>query len=414
MSDNHLFETAWFLIRQNDSMSFQLLPGQPRNPVTQQLVPVGSAVRLLCTPAPLPYTCANVSNVTVTFSPSASRGLAVNVTVNLLVVVLRLSDSEECSGSEGADVTRLSDMLWGPRGVAEQLQTCSYGNMRLNQQRSQVRELTLQCRWDVMLCDHIATSNIARQEVRRLIPNLNAFTHFMYVMPDASACQFQGISEQLGRTSWIRPGDLGVFKPGTVMQELLHNYGLYHGWRDDTEYVDGSTFMGMAQSACPSAPELLRLGWATPLAVLNRNLLPEATLDVYNVTIPATQAGPAGVTVRILPDWLPGDAYTKNLYLSLRTRVNGDWQMDEEYVDQLSIHEALRAADNGAGSSTEDPRFNLVALLEQGTKLTLDSYRLVVQARELLVDSKARRMMVDVCRFRFRSTECRMPPIPTM
>ncbi|KAG2489848.1 hypothetical protein HYH03_011651 [Edaphochlamys debaryana] len=67
MSDSHDFQTTWFLIRQNDSMSFQLLPGQPRNPVTQQLVPVGSAVRLLCTPALLvAYTCYNVSNVTVT------------------------------------------------------------------------------------------------------------------------------------------------------------------------------------------------------------------------------------------------------------------------------------------------------------------------------------------------------------
>ncbi|KAG2487830.1 hypothetical protein HYH03_013547 [Edaphochlamys debaryana] len=418
MSDNHLNERLWFLLRANDSTAFAL-PGQPRSNATQQLLPAGSELALLCTPSlVLPYACASVTNVTITSSLSASRGLAVNATVNLLVLVLRLTESWDCGEYPGANADRVAATLWGERGGAWQLAACSYGTMRINQNRSRVMELALPCSWEAVTCSTLAVGNEAQEEARWQLGGLfRSFTHIMYIMPQGTGCLFNGRSEQRGKASWLNPGELGVFKPGTVMQELIHNFGLFHGFRDGAEYMDGSTFMGLAYAACPSAPELLRLGWATPLAVLSRALLPEAAAAVPNVTIPDTGAGPQGVAVRILPDWLAD--YSKNLYLSFRTRAAANWALDEEYADRLQLHEALRAADNGGGGSAEDPHFNLIALLDQGTQKVLEEYRLVVQARgeerEMLDDTKGRRMVVDLCRYRWDPTlECRMPHIPTI
>ncbi|KAG2496690.1 hypothetical protein HYH03_005108 [Edaphochlamys debaryana] len=155
---------------------------------------------------------------------------------------------------------------------------------------------------------------------------------------------------------------LGVYKPGTWMQELLHNFGMHHSFRGGSEYMDFSTFMGSAYSACPTAPELLRLG---------------------------------------------------NLYLSLRVRRGGDSALDAEYVYRLSVHEALAAVDNALPNPQEDPRFDLVNLMDQGESLDLPSYGLRIQARELV--GGGQRMVVDICRYRFNaSLECRMPPIPTV
>ncbi|KAG2499767.1 hypothetical protein HYH03_002064 [Edaphochlamys debaryana] len=417
MADNHMFQVKWFVIRRTDAMAFRL-PSQPLAPVTLKPIPAGSSISLICTPSLQPYTCGKISNITGVFSPAAAPGLAVNVSVSLLVVVLKMSGNDDCPGSDGADPARVSQMLWEPRGIASQLSTCSYGSMTLNANKSKVIELALPCSFEVLACDYMATANIARPLADAALNGLlNSFTHTMWVMPyeSTSNCAFLGISAIRGRVSWLTPAELGVFKAGTVMQELMHNYGLFHGWREETEYTDGSTFMGMAQSACPSGPELLLLGWATPLAVLNGRLLPEASLSVFNATIPATYLGQSGVVVRILPDWLPGDVYTKNLYLSVRSRAGGDWQLDAEYDNRLSVHTALRVADAGIGGTAGDPQFDLEYLMDQGTLQVLDQYRLVIQARELLDDSRGRRMVVDVCRFRSNATtECRMPPIPTI
>jgi hypothetical protein len=91
------------------------------------------------------------------------------------------------------------------------------------------------------------------------------------------------------------------------MQELLHNFGLWHGWRNGVEYGDYSSAMGTGES-CPSAPELRRLGWATPLAQLNSDNFPP-NVYVY-FTVPATFLGSQGAMIRIQPDWL-GNAYIR-------------------------------------------------------------------------------------------------------
>ncbi|GLI65841.1 hypothetical protein VaNZ11_009471, partial [Volvox africanus] len=109
------------------------------------------------------------------------------------------------------------------------------------------------------------------------------------------------------------------------------NFGMYHGYgMRDVEYGDFSTAMGRGNS-CPSAPELWRLHWVTPLVQLNSSSGQSFPLATYtNFTLPATYLGPEGVMIKIQPDWLGRD-YTKNLYLALRVRAAGDRDLLEEF-----------------------------------------------------------------------------------
>ncbi|GIM08923.1 hypothetical protein Vretimale_12848 [Volvox reticuliferus] len=109
--------------------------------------------------------------------------------------------------------------------------------------------------------------------------------------------------------------------------------------------------MGMGKS-CPSAPELWRLGWASPLAQLNSSTLPPKTFKTY--TLPATYVTSQGNMLRIQPDWLSKRSYTKNLYLALRMRGGGDRDLLDEFdgkvsyaageptMSQVRLHQARR------------------------------------------------------------------------
>ncbi|KAG2494588.1 hypothetical protein HYH03_007354 [Edaphochlamys debaryana] len=307
---------------------------------------------MTCTPIST-FACGAVANVFVMFLPAEGGRPAVNASVSLLVAVLRLTGSDECNADyDGADVAGVHDVLWRPNyGVAVQLEACSYGSFKLSRNNSQVVAVDLPCSQDVLWCDHVAAANRARQQLNaRLIPpGLRRFTHVMFVMPASAQCGWSGLAEISGTNSWLMPRAMGAYKPGTVMQELLH-----------------TTFLG-----------------------------------------------PAGVMIRIQPNWL-GLRYDKNLYLSLRTRGGGDGELDAEYVRKLSVHEGLKAADNNLLPSPQnDPQYDLKYLLDQGKRLDLLEYGLLIQARELV--DNGLRMVVDVCRYRFNaSLECAMPPVPTL
>ncbi|GIL61683.1 hypothetical protein Vafri_15984 [Volvox africanus] len=183
------------------------------------------------------------------------------------------------------------------------------------------------------------------------------------------------------------------------MQEILHNFGLFHGWKDGVEYNDYSTAMGRGNS-CPSAPELWRLGWATPLVQLNSTSFPMATYK--NFTLPATYLGPGGVMIKIQPDWL-GELYTKNMYLALRVKMAGDRDLNEELNGKLSIHEINKSMDNRF-LVDGDPKISFIAALDPGSSVPYFNYKL-----HLLVgafDSKNSTIIVTLCRFVTGLNEC--------
>ncbi|KXZ42205.1 hypothetical protein GPECTOR_183g266 [Gonium pectorale] len=85
---------------------------------------------------------------------------------------------------------------------------------------------------------------------------------------------------------------------------------------------------------CPSAPELHFLGWATPLAELNNNTLPSGLNLSY--WLPATNTTEKGAFLVIHITWRSD--YTTKLtavYLALRARGGGDWNLTSEVTDKV-------------------------------------------------------------------------------
>ncbi|EFJ47468.1 hypothetical protein VOLCADRAFT_91814 [Volvox carteri f. nagariensis] len=189
----------------------------------------------------------------------------------------------------------------------------------------------------------------------------------------------------------VRTSLQGVYDKGTVMQALLNNAGLYPAWRDGLAYNDLSTAMGFGRS-CPSAPELLRLDWASPLALLNSARFASRVYRSY--TLPATYLGPTGVMIKIQPDWL-GSAYTKNIYLALRVKAAGDSDLAAEFNGKLNVHEADKDVDNDV-MRIGDPRISFVRAVDPGSSVLLFNYRLHILTGDLV---QGNTMVIKICRF---------------
>ncbi|GIL80146.1 hypothetical protein Vretifemale_9316 [Volvox reticuliferus] len=258
------------------------------------------------------------------------------------------------------------------------------------------------CSRDVDQCDESSVSAAARKQLSSAGIQADSFSQLLYVLPKdyGSVCGWASISDLPGRQSWFSADSYGIFAKGTVMQEMLNNLGLYNAWRDGIESSDSSTAMGFGDS-CPSAPELRRLGWATPLAQLNSSSFPLATFKTF--TLPATYLGPTGVMIMIQPDWLGTVAYKKNLYLSLRVRAAGDRELTEEFNGKLSIHELNKDMDNDF-FVPGDPRVSLVQVINPGSAVTFASYKLALSTNALVNGGSS--IPITLCRFADRSAEC--------
>ncbi|GIL80160.1 hypothetical protein Vretifemale_9323, partial [Volvox reticuliferus] len=235
-----------------------------------------------------------------------------------------------------------------------------------------------------------------------------SYSHFVYVLPKyfAATCRWAGLAELSGTQIWFSPDKDGIFRKGMVMQQMLHNFGLYGSWKDGLPFEDYSTAMGSGDS-CPSAPELWRLGWATPLAQLTSSNL---QINVfYNFTLPATYLGPSDVMIKIRPDWL-GMSYVNNLYLALRVKAAGDRDLLETLNGKLHVHEAYMGVDNSL-VSVSDPRITFKAAIDPRTPLTLSNYSLQIVAGSLVKNRTA--INVSICYYLKSPTDCRVMQLPS-
>lgn len=116
--------------------------------------------------------------------------------------------------------------------------------------------------------------------------------------------------------------------------------GLWHSWQNGWEYEDYSTAMGRG-NACPNAPELARMSWAT--AAPNGNAVNSMSLAIgvaRSFILPATYLTGDGVYVRIQADWLINyPIIGKNLYLAVRVAKGSDTTINANYASRVNIHE---------------------------------------------------------------------------
>jgi hypothetical protein len=125
--------------------------------------------------------------------------------------------------------------------------------------------------------------------------------------------------------------------------------GLRHASTPAEEYGDFSTPMGHCARCMYSAPHLLQLGWATPLATLVRETLPAATDARF--TLPALGKAKGSALV-IVPDWpLPafGSSLSAAWYevvISYRVKGGQDEDIESPFSGAASVHFVARGAES--------------------------------------------------------------------
>ncbi|KAG2499454.1 hypothetical protein HYH03_002401 [Edaphochlamys debaryana] len=305
-------------------LPYALLGGQPRNSAGQH-VPPGRMVQLACTPPPdgsracassgpasplggpaAPPAAPSVSTASVPGAASPSR-LAAPLRLRLLVLSVALAG--ECRRNS-TPVATLQALFLGPGGYASFLGACSFGRMTVDTAASRVMGVTVACTAPILACntDHVAAAADAAVVKSMGAAFLAGFSHVSYVIPAGvkPQCRWEGLADLPGSRTWYAP-EQAVFLKGVVLQEWMHNFGLYHSWRNGIEYLDYSTAMGMGD-VCLSAPELRRMGWATPRAELGRPDLPVNTFRAF--ALAATAAASTGSFLRLTPAWM-GTAYSQ-------------------------------------------------------------------------------------------------------
>ncbi len=120
-----------------------------------------------------------------------------------------------------------------------------------------------------------------------------------YVMPAGmvNTCGFGGLAWTPGVQTWL-PSDAynGIQSKQATFHEMIHTFGLGHSRYNGIEYGDSTSPMGQGLG-CPSAPEMRRLRWATPLADFAITTLTPGLYRRY--TLPALASKAAQTFLRI-------------------------------------------------------------------------------------------------------------------
>ncbi|GIM09093.1 hypothetical protein Vretimale_12969 [Volvox reticuliferus] len=385
------------------------LPAQPVNPFSGALVGPGRWVTLTCFVDYRLLTTVICSRIIVrdVLSTSVGRPLSTGIQLRALVMVISLSSSTECGMQTGAKANDVHDAFMSqPDGFADFFNNCSYGKMVFDRDAFTVASVEVPCFTglsypSVKTCNYGYTT-VSNAAEKLLPPEIivENYSHTLYVLPSVfSGCGWDGMASLPGTTSWFPPKQSAIFSKNIVMQEILHNFGLYHGWSQNVEYNDLTTAMGKGMS-CPSAPELMRLEWASPLAQLNSANLP---VNIYsNFILPATYTGSDGVMIRIQPDWMWPN-YTVNVYLSLRVKRAGDKDLKLDFDRKLNIHELNKDIDNGF-TSLGDPRVTYRRTAGPN-EYVLFNYNLHFRTGNLVEGGSA--IEVKVCHFTENPRYCR-------
>ncbi|GIL54699.1 hypothetical protein Vafri_10434 [Volvox africanus] len=390
------------------------LPVQPVSIDSGMPLPAGSWISAKCyLPHPYASSCSKTAGARIFLSTAPVPASNITLSLRILVLSLNASNSSCPSIPAGTFDTAVRNAFMGSNGYAAYFKNCSYGFMQINRVATKVVSVVFPCSQAILGCDENAIATSALQNLPPEVSQSTVSYYDLFVLPKnfAAICGWVGLADSPGTKSWYSSDNTGIFDQGTVMQELLRNFGLSSAWRNGVEYEDYSTAMGLGGS-CPSAPELWRLGWATPLAQLNSSSF---VANVYqNFTLPATYLGPTGVLIKIQPNWMGTSAYKKNLYLALRVKAAGDRLLLEEFNGKVSLHELNAEIDNSF-SAFGDPKVELTTVISPNTSLTFFNYQLHIMTGGLV--NKGTAITIKICRFIVGPTDCKdilLPPPPSL
>ncbi|EFJ42852.1 hypothetical protein VOLCADRAFT_42097, partial [Volvox carteri f. nagariensis] len=334
----------------------------------------------------------------------------------MLVIVL---DYSTCGVSAAINGTTLRSIFLGPNGdgsggIAEKYRQCSYGKLKLNTTAFKVINVKADCTDGVVQsCNWLNMGRTGDTGAKALLGStaFAEFTHFAYIPPPQVPCGWVdfGYAVLPGNRIWLSSKKDGVYNWATVMEKSLHNYGLWHSWKDGIEYNDETTVMGRGLT-CPNAAELAYLGWATPAPGGDRidstRLRVGATLTF---SLPATYLSPDGNYLRVVPDWLPSysnKTLAKNLYIAVRVNKGGDALLDKTlYANRVHIHELNAAKDNAFPELDLylDRKISYLTAITPLSQVTLTTYKLVVYGGSWVGTDVLR---VHLCHYKSSPQDC--------
>ncbi|EFJ50783.1 metalloproteinase, extracellular matrix glycoprotein VMP11, partial [Volvox carteri f. nagariensis] len=334
-------------------------------------------------------------------------------------VLVMILDYTICGFPAGLDESTTRSLFLGPNGdgtggIAQKYTQCSYGKFNLNTtafravtvpQTSCSTAITATCSW-------WAISNNCDLATKALIGNVafSSFTHYIYIVPPGLPCPWSGLALLPGNQVWLQTSPYGVYRWATVMQEALHNYGLWHSWANGVEYADNSTAMGRGE-ACPNAAEISRMGWSSPATggdAIDSTALPQAG-TVRSFALPATYLTSTGNFLRVMPDWLPSyytnPAIAKNLYIAVRVAKGPDAGLLAPFASTVHVHEANATMDNGYPTlyATTDRKITIISTIPSLGRANLTAYNLVVYGGSW---ASTDTMRVHLCRYTTSPSEC--------
>ncbi|EFJ50634.1 metalloproteinase, extracellular matrix glycoprotein VMP9 [Volvox carteri f. nagariensis] len=345
---------------------------------------------------------------------ACSYGPPPTIFQRLLVIILDYSSSGYAPSLNESTVRSL---FLGPNGdgtggIAQKYAQCSYGKFNLSPQGFRV--LTVRQNYSNAVaakCNWWEISNNADAAARNILGllTLSTFTHFVYILPPGlqKACGWWGLGMLPGNQVWLQTTSYGVYRWESVMQEALHNYGLWHS-KDGTGSLDNSTLMGRG-NACPNAAEISRMGWAIPApgggAISSASFAPGSALAFV---LPATYLTGDGNYLRVVPDWLPtytDSTLAKNLYIAVRVANGSSANLVASFAPKVNVHEVNATMDNEypAAYSYGDRKITIISTIPSLGRANLTAYNLVVYGGPWTSTDV---MRVYLCRYTTSPSEC--------
>ncbi|KXZ49497.1 hypothetical protein GPECTOR_21g723 [Gonium pectorale] len=356
-------------------------------------IELGAIVGLNCPTDPVTGQCSYISSNDTILISGAATPTAVGKPISQRLLVMIIDYSTTCGQAANlteADVRTLylGAAGDGSAGHALKFEQCSYGSFIINATAFTVITVQPWCNATISTsCSYSAISGGADAAAKALIGTaaFATYTHYTYILPTGyeSICRWSGLALLPGKQTWLQTSNYGVRRWATVMQETIHNYGLWHSWQNGVEYDDYSTSMGRG-NACPNAAEISRMGWASPASnggAINATTMPAGSAVTFS--LPATSLTGSGNYLRIRPNWLAsygGVLTAKNLYIAVRVSRIGDAALSASYAPRINVHEVNATMDNAYPTSyvNGDRQIAFIGSVVNLTSVTFPAYNLVV------------------------------------
>ncbi|KAG2494032.1 hypothetical protein HYH03_007679 [Edaphochlamys debaryana] len=351
-----------------DSRTKRMIP-LPERDRNNRPARTGDVAVAACTVDPVTNQCSYVASgdVTLLNVPSAPIPKATPSQVKLLVMV---ADAPVCNSPMEKNLTEIKTAYLGPNfdgqeGTAKMLEDCSYGLTTIVPSAFQAIRVPItsssQC-WNITTCVYNDFWDVLSARARAQVGDatFNSFNYYAMVFK-ADHCRWAGMATVGGNIVWNKAWILGI---GPGMQEILHNFALWHNYNSSgAEYKDSSSYMGSGDS-CPGAAEMAWLGWASPAVGaggLNSAAMP-AGRPTATWNLPASYLTGVGNYIRLVPDWVPtyvsnynldeGDpGVSRNVYLYVKVPGSyADSWLDPRHHYKLLVHDVVAFLDNNMGA----------------------------------------------------------------